>query len=165
MSEENKPLAIAATRRRVKELVDGTLRVEIDIDPNCRTDFLRLFPHIDMPIALAPLVLNFKATAENTGNTEEKELKLSNLAAIWCKSEDFQNWLRNSYPFDYFKIKERYAPPEIEPFNLARALVCNLCGIKSRSELDTNEQAAALFEEKIGIPYRQLLEDKNNVFK
>jgi hypothetical protein len=40
----------------MKELVDGTIRVQIDIDPPQRADFLRLFPSIDMPVALAPLV-------------------------------------------------------------------------------------------------------------
>ncbi len=48
--------AVSGTRRSMKELVDGTIRVQIDIDPPQRADFLRLFPSIDMPVALAPLV-------------------------------------------------------------------------------------------------------------
>ena len=49
------PVAISGTRRAMKELVDGTIRVQIDIDPPFRAAFLSMFPDIDMPIALAPL--------------------------------------------------------------------------------------------------------------
>ena len=47
--------AISATRRSYKELVDGTLRVQFDIDPMYKRDFLKLFPDIDTPAAIAPL--------------------------------------------------------------------------------------------------------------
>ncbi|HFD86880.1 MAG TPA: hypothetical protein ENJ35_04295 [Gammaproteobacteria bacterium] len=47
--------AIAGTRKAFKELVDGTLRVQIDIEPRNKAQFHKLFPEIDMPIAIAPL--------------------------------------------------------------------------------------------------------------
>jgi hypothetical protein len=52
--------AISGTRRSMKELVDGTLRVQIDIDPAFRDEFLRSFSKIDMPVALAPLIADFE---------------------------------------------------------------------------------------------------------
>lgn len=52
--------AIAGTRRKAGELADGTIRVQIDIDPRFKADFHRLFPEIDMPCALAPLALDFE---------------------------------------------------------------------------------------------------------
>lgn len=49
------PLAISGTRRAIKELVDGTIRVQVDIDPDCRAAFFALFLEIDTRVALAPL--------------------------------------------------------------------------------------------------------------
>lgn len=51
---------VSGTRRAMKELVDGTIRVQIDIDPQHRKDFLRLFGEIDMPVAIAPLAPGFE---------------------------------------------------------------------------------------------------------
>src|SRR3546814_20450072 len=63
-SAEGSMSAISGTRRAMKEMADGTIRVQIDIDPSCRGDFLSLFPNIDMPVALAPLVANFEQSKE-----------------------------------------------------------------------------------------------------
>lgn len=62
--------AVSGTRRSMKELVDGTIRVQIDIDPPQRADFLRLFPSIDMPVALAPLVVNGEIQARDVVRAE-----------------------------------------------------------------------------------------------
>lgn len=51
----DKPLAIYGVRRTAKELVDGTIRVNIDIEPANRRAFYDLLGEIDMPVALAPL--------------------------------------------------------------------------------------------------------------
>jgi hypothetical protein len=51
---------ISGTRRAIKEMADGTIRVQVDIDPACRAAFWALFPSIDMPVALAPLVADFE---------------------------------------------------------------------------------------------------------
>ena len=50
--------AVSGVRRSMRELVDGTIRVQIDIDPQFRDLFLKLFSQIDIPIALAPLALD-----------------------------------------------------------------------------------------------------------
>lgn len=52
--------AISGTRRAMKEMSDGTLRVQIDIDPRFRAQFFEMFGQIDMPVALAPLVADFE---------------------------------------------------------------------------------------------------------
>ncbi|HDR9497074.1 TPA: hypothetical protein QDC06_000261 [Burkholderia cepacia] len=54
------PQAISGTRRAIKEMADGTIRVQIDIDPRFRSAFWTLFPNIDMPVALAPLEAAFE---------------------------------------------------------------------------------------------------------
>lgn len=50
--------AISAVRRAYRELVDGTLRVQFDIEPMYKKDFLSLFPDVDMVAAIAPLQEN-----------------------------------------------------------------------------------------------------------
>lgn len=49
--------AVPGTRRALRELVDGTIRVQVDIHPLHCADFHKLFPQIDMGIALAPLAI------------------------------------------------------------------------------------------------------------
>jgi hypothetical protein len=51
---------ISGTRRAMKEMADGTLRVQIDIDPRFRAAFFAAFGQIDMPVAIAPLVADFE---------------------------------------------------------------------------------------------------------
>ena len=50
--------AISAVRRSYRELADGTLRVQFDIEPNFKNEFLSLFPEIDSLAAIAPLNLS-----------------------------------------------------------------------------------------------------------
>lgn len=60
--------AVAGTRRTMKELVDGTIRVQIDIDPKDAEMFRRLLPHVDMPVALAPLVPGYELREKSDGS-------------------------------------------------------------------------------------------------
>jgi hypothetical protein len=139
-------VAVSGTRRTIKELVDGTLRVQIDIDREHRRDFLRLFPDIDMPIALAPLKVK---TPGVEGAAKGGEL--SKLAGILCNDPDFLPWL------------ERRMPPEKLPAALggeegaerAAVIVRHLCGVKSRAELDHNSKAAVIFHEQIRRPWSE----------
>lgn len=80
-------LAIAGTRRSMKELVDGTLRVQIDIDPAYRDEFLKSFSKIDMPVALAPLMADFE---RNTPPEPEAKKRGDWVAALY-KSGWFNN--------------------------------------------------------------------------
>ncbi|MER2511148.1 MAG: hypothetical protein ABTQ25_01775 [Nitrosomonas ureae] len=66
MTHESQDGAVSGTRRSMKELVDGTIRVQIDIDPMYREVFFRLFGQIDMPVAIAPIQLNRKPEAQTT---------------------------------------------------------------------------------------------------
>lgn len=81
MSDEQQ--AIAGVRKAVKELVDGTLRIQIDIEPRDKAAFHRLFPEIDTPVAIAPMQL--KPQADSWGQ-EARQLKQSGffrMPAVW----------------------------------------------------------------------------------
>ena len=47
--------ALIVTRRPAKEMADGTLRVQFDVEPNDRRQFLNMFPDNGDPIAIAAL--------------------------------------------------------------------------------------------------------------
>lgn len=77
-------VVISGTRRAMKELVDGTLRVQIDIDPEFKDDFHRLFSEIDMAVALAPLRLARLA--------QEEEHRLSKSEVVGSSPAAGSNW-------------------------------------------------------------------------
>ncbi len=121
--------AVSGTRRAMKELVDGTIRVQVDIDPQCREDFLRLFPHIDTRIALAPLRSEHEQQQQEVG-------ALCKLACIWCKDSDFRQWLYAEHGGGH-----EFADNE----ETAAGLLKTLCGVESRKEIDTDHEAKAIF--------------------
>jgi hypothetical protein len=52
---EEEHAALIVTRRPAKEMADGTLRVQIDVEPNDRRMFLDMFPDNGDPIAVVKL--------------------------------------------------------------------------------------------------------------
>lgn len=116
----------------MKEMADGTIRVQVDIDPACRAAFLQLFPNIDMPVALAPLVADFeqKSSAEKPKGGE-----LARLAGQLCQNPQFQEWC------------------EVESADAAAEWVRRTCGIESRSELDHDTGAANKFHQLVRLPF------------
>ena len=68
------PTALWGIRRTARELVDGTIRVQIDIDPKNRKTFNELLGEIDMPVALAPLAPEAVQTQEFAANERKSEM-------------------------------------------------------------------------------------------
>lgn len=133
--------AIPGTRRQFRELVDGTIRVMIDIDPPYRKAFLDAFGEIDMAVALVPLATSVgPAPVEPKPEPELKGGELAKLAGKWCQREDFQEWVSRR---------------AVVPCNADGAAegVRTLCGVHSRRELDHNSLAAELFEKNIRRPF------------
>jgi len=126
--------AISGTRRAMKEMADGTIRVQIDIDPSCRGDFLSLFPNIDMPVALAPLRADFGRPAVNEPE-KPRGGELARLAGQLCQNPEFLEFIGVG--------SEAVAADHIR----------DVCGITSRSELDHNQVGANQFHELIRKPF------------
>lgn len=148
--------AVSGTRRTMKELVDGTIRVQIDIDPLQRGEFLRLFPSIDMPVALAPLAAGFEHAPTAYGkpppshdrsaavpSPTPKPLKPSQRAAVLCKKPAFWAWVREEMEEEVYH--------EDEAADWLRAYL----RLESRSELDheSNELKLTLFEADVERPF------------
>jgi hypothetical protein len=136
--------AISAVRRQVREMVDGTLELRLHIEPKDKAEFHRLFPEIDMPVALAPL--NPKAMNAAPAEPEkEKPGPLCMLCVKWCEDENFIKWFQDKYPHaDRFQVADKYT---------IRQYLCKLLSIQSRRELDTNPEAANRFQTLIRLPY------------
>jgi hypothetical protein len=140
---EEEVTAISGTRRKVQELVDGTLRVLVDIDPRFKADFHRLFPNIDTPIALAPLETEFEKWDQETRLYPDKPRggPLCKLAGIWSKDEHFQLWLSGKHGGELFTEAS------------AAQWIRDVCDVESRSEIDGNDQAELNFHNRIRIPF------------
>lgn len=98
--EKSEAQAISAVRRTYRELADGTLRVQIDVDPRFKQDFLRLFPETDMPLAIAPLRHDFEVQRGTEYGHEAKALRLSGffrMPEVWKAigtDDDYLHWLK-----------------------------------------------------------------------
>ena len=96
--------AVAGTRNRMREMADGSIRVEIDISESDRRLFLELFPVIGQPVALAPLVTEQVIKSRLAANQKTEEPKAepekssgSNRLAMRMHSS---GWFRNPALWD-----------------------------------------------------------------
>lgn len=133
--------AISGTRRAIKELADGTVRVQIDVDAEHRRRFFELFPDIDMPVALAPLMGDFEQPAQE----KPKPAPLGPcalLAVRWCKEKWFFEWCAEMWPPAH-PMKEADC----------RTLILDMCGVESRRDLDTDDEARETFHNTFRQPF------------
>lgn len=137
---------VPGTRRAYKELVDGTLRVQVDIDPEHKARFLELFKDIDMPLALAPLVPGFERSTDEPREGGWKIGPLAQSAVLLCRETDFQK----------FVVERRGHSSELPSENGAAAYVKDWCEVESRKDLDTVDGARERFG-ALMAEYRQWL--------
>jgi len=162
--------AISGTRRAMKELVDGTIRVCIDISPVDSAAFHKLFPSIDMPVALAPLIVGAMpeldppkhgTVIDVTGEGDPSKIgPLCLLACKWCDDKEFLNYLLNADLHAKVITPPILISDPVLPDEYAKKTILFTCGIKSRKELDTNPEAAERFHKYIRIPYAAYLTER-----
>lgn len=131
MSDE--AVAISGVRRGYREMVDGTLRVVIDIEPQFKKAFLEMFPEIDTPVALAPLGLHVDTTKPKGWHDMGP---LTQSAVMLCKEPDFQRWIASIVKHPDAKLK---------PEEMAADYIRVRCGVASRKELDTIDGGKSRF--------------------
>lgn len=132
---------VVAVRRTMKELVDGTIRLQVDIDPAHRKQFLELFQEIDMPLALAPL--NIAAAPPSKLPKHHKPQQLSQYAAMLCAETAFQDYLADVYMYDW----EEAGKASEDPQERAAECLRHITEVASRAEYDRDTDAAARFHE------------------
>lgn len=131
--------AVSGVRRSFRELVDGTIRVQIDIDPTFNREFLELFGEIDMGVALAPLKLGPQKSKPESSPIGA----LCRLAVMWCSDAEFRKWL---------------SPDSVINEDGAAKRIKEICKVESRKDLDTDKEAAERFHTLIRDPYRHYCE-------
>ena len=136
--------AVSGVRRAIKELVDGTIRVQIDIEPRHRKAFFDLFPDIDAPVAIAPLMYGERPPPEPVEAAHRTLGPLALLAVQLCRDHDFQAW-----------VGDRYELGRVAHEAECKAAILDACKIGSRRELDTVPSAAAVFHEVFRKPFHE----------
>jgi hypothetical protein len=128
---------ISGTRRPFKELVDGTLIMQIEIDPRFRDEAMKLFSKIDMPVAIAPLVADF----ERREPDKSKPGPLCIMACNFCDDPVF------------WEFAGKHSSASIDSAEDAKQFILIACAIDSRKELDSEPLAAGIFHMVIREPF------------
>ena len=145
--------ALEASSAGIKDMADGSLRITIEFDPRFAKEAFALFGARGTPLAIAALKVGYAAadnqvTFKKEDGEKPKGGALAKLAGMWCNDPLFWEWL------------------ETDPLNCAPgstgAALClyDICGIKSRVELDNDPQAAERFHRLIRGPYSKYMAAK-----
>jgi hypothetical protein len=143
--------AISGTRRALKEMADGTIRVQVDIDPRFKAEFLRLFPNIDAPCALAPLVADFEQREPEP--EKPKGGALAKLAGMLCTDPEFWAFLTKQ-----FTLTAACGNAEE-----AAEIIREACGVQSRADLDNDPDAAAEFHRLVRGPWQKHCQQRGRI--
>lgn len=150
--------AIPASTVNLKTMADGTLRISFDIEPAHAKDAFGLFAAPGTPVGIAALRVGYAAIP---APEKPKGGALARLAGQWCKEPRFQEWIRTKYDVAMGGDGSRKGdinPGDLDPDtpeSLARHAILVFCSIQSRSELDGNADAAALFKRHVRTPYME----------
>ncbi len=146
--------AIRAASMRCKTLADGTLRIELDIEPRDAQDAFRLFGSPGTAVALAAI----------KPDAPQQERPKGGAAAKWlgqmCNEAAFQMWVAETFEQLWrFAIRSTSVdPPNLAA--LAADVVRDVCEVQSRAEIDNNPAAFQRFEERIRRPWLEATREK-----
>lgn len=150
---DNTPAAIMGASGAVKTMADGTLRIQIDVEPRHARDAFLLFGTPGTSVALARLTAE-AATAEVRKELDPERQKggaLCKLAAMWCSEDEFHNFLAAT-----MKWAKSYSEPITSV--VAANIIRETCGVASRADLDHDERAALIFHRDFRLPYQRWLQ-------
>lgn len=86
---------------------------------------------------------------------------LAALAGRWCNDADFQRWLASTFPAEHAAARESAphtaAKERDVDRDIAAVTVREACSVLSRSEFDSDANAAARFNHLIRLPYNSWL--------
>lgn len=141
-------ISLDTTRGGVRQRMDGTLVVYLEVKPEDVLAFWRLFPKVSSGVALAPLLQPFRRPRVDStqGSNVDRHGpvggSLARLAAMLCKQEEFWSFLRGLPGYAHVRGETD-----------AVAAIYALCGIPSRALLDSDARAGRIFHEVIRRPY------------
>ena len=136
---------------RCRTMSDGSLRIEVEIEPKDAQAAFLLFGRPGAPMALAALKEGYAAASDEPEEREPEKPKggvLSQWAATRCAEQSFQEWMAREFAG---KWKDGWNAPAERCAYVIRAI----CQIRSRAELDHNEYSANIFREQIMTPWQK----------
>jgi hypothetical protein len=151
MSDDEQTSAVLGTTTTVKTMVDGTLRISLDIEPRHAQAAFALFGAPGTPVAVArimPEIAQQQARQEMIAQDKPKGGALCKLAGMFCGDGKFRDWLRLTYD------------PLPRTAEDAATIIRNVCGVGSRADLDHNEVAANIFHQRFRLPYSAWLDGR-----
>lgn len=138
--------AIQAASIRCRTMADGTLRLELDVEPRDAQAAFRLFGSPGTAVALAAI----KPDAQQ----EAPEKPKGGAAAKWlgqmCGDAAFVLWLATTHGKQWSATYEMHGADTAKH---AAATVRAICEVQSRAEIDNDPAAFARFEERIRRPW------------
>lgn len=155
--------AILASYVKMSTLVDGTMRVVLDIEPTAAADAFRLLGSPGTPIALARLTNEAAQKASETpaavagqeggvsplglpeggrpaappSAPERKPLTLPQKVALACQNPQFWRFLKQTYRFQWEQAVDAFheAGDQFSQEDITVVVVRDLCNVRSRKEI------------------------------
>jgi len=155
---------LPAAARRYRNLMDGTLILEVEFEPAFAKQAINLFAMPGTPMAVSALKVGY-AAAGNTPPAEPEDLKggeLAKLAGKWCLMPEFQSWLRSQFPFTWADCLEdiKNQGEGVDEGKVAAGVVRRHCCVNTRAKLDHDPIAKRTFNEDIRLPFSAWLADQ-----
>lgn len=146
---------IEAAAIRCRTRVDGSLVIEVEVEPRNAQAAFALFGTPGRAVALAALKDGNGAfvdtSPEHVQKTAESEHdrpkggEWAKLAGMWCNDPDFWAFCNQAYPEDSPILNAEHAAMSIRVH----------CSIQSRAELDHNPEALELFKAWFIRPFQK----------
>lgn len=149
----------AVSRGVMATLVDGTVRIKLDIEP---ADAAKAFAMMGMPgspVVVASISIGTPPPASSNAaphtDATPKQIglaggPLARLAGMWCGDPDFADWLADEHGVMF---NGALADADGDIGRAATSVLRALCGIESRIELDHDDDAAGRFQTRIRQPF------------
>lgn len=138
---------IEGAAMRCRTMADGSLRIEIEVEPrNAQAAFV-LFGAPGRAVALAALKDGASAVAEPEPE-KPKGGQWAKLAGMWCNDPDFWAFLNHEYPQDSKVLNSTDAATSLRVY----------CDIQSRAELDFDDEALELFKNHFRRPFMKWMQ-------
>jgi hypothetical protein len=137
---------IEAAAMRCKTMADGSLRIEVEVEPRNAQAAFALFGAPGRAVALAALKDGSGAVEprhEPQAEPAKKGGEWAKLAGMWCNDPDFWAFCNQNFTAD---------SPMCHADHAALSLRVRCC-IQSRAELDHNPEALELFQIHFRRPF------------
>lgn len=153
---------IQGAAMRCRTMADGSLRIEIEVEPRDAIAAFTLFGAAGAPVALAALKPGHEAKSdEPDAEPAPKGGPLSKLAGQWCAMPEFRLWAAQHFPFLWrTATDELRAQGEERPAWVAAEVIRLHCGVDSRAELDHDETAGKQFNLAFRQPFSAHLQSQ-----